>query len=370
MAGEPLTYWDYVKAAFCEAACARACSARMPVNQMRSRAFGLAGFGNPGFWLLGLRRRSSTFWAGARRARASRSWSRPSGSRRAPERRGPDAAGGSSGWRRPRSRYRALVGSAARSWASAPRSGEASGSTDFRAGSLNQLLWLFLRLLTSREVITDTLAHVDRRQLEAGVEALQARGSRPPATRRAPLARSLQATLEIQEKRLENLDRAAKSLAVIDAELERIEQQVRLIREETAVSGGPEVLSARLDAVTSTLAETSRWMDQHAELLGGLTSVDSTRAACRRCRARRRSRRRPEEPCAPAPPRPAAAARQRPEAMVMAEADPSARLGRGDAPGLPRRRHQPVRALRQRLRPGAGAGRQGRVGLRLARATS
>ena len=61
---------------------------------------------------------------------------------------------------------------------------------------------------------------------------------------------------------------------MLDAELERIEQQVRLVREESAVSRSPEALSARLDAVSSTLSETSRWMDQHADLMTDLTSAD------------------------------------------------------------------------------------------------
>ena len=147
------------------------------------------------------------------------------------------------------------------------------GLGDFRAGNLNQMLWLFLRLLASREAITDTLARIDRRQLEAGLESLKSRvaGAADPE---GALARSLRATLEIQEKRLANLDTATNSLAVLDAELERIEQQVRLVREESAVSRSPEALSARLDAVSSTLSETSRWMDQHADLMTDLTSAD------------------------------------------------------------------------------------------------
>ena len=103
------------------------------------------------------------------------------------------------------------------------------------------MLSLFLRLLASREAITDTLARVDRRQLESGLESLKARLA-AAGDPEGPLARSLKATLEIQEKRLANLDTATNNLAVIDAELERIEQQVRLVREESAVSrlaGGP-----------------------------------------------------------------------------------------------------------------------------------
>jgi hypothetical protein len=144
---------------------------------------------------------------------------------------------------------------------------------DFRAGNLNQMLWLFLRLLASREAITDTIARVDRRQLESGLESLKARLAGAPDPEGA-LARSLRATLEIQEKRLANLDGATHSLAVIDAELERIEQQVRLVREESAVSRSPEALSARLDAVSSTLSETSRWMDRHSDLMSDMAALD------------------------------------------------------------------------------------------------
>ena len=60
----------------------------------------------------------------------------------------------------------------------------------------------------------------------------------------------------------------------MDAELERIEQQVRLVREESAVSRSPEALSARLDAVSRTLGETSRFLDQHAEVFSDLSVTD------------------------------------------------------------------------------------------------
>src|SRR5512147_881125 len=53
MAGEPMSYWDYVKAAFWKPIRTRILGA-MPLTQMLLAAFGLAGFFNPGFWLLGL----------------------------------------------------------------------------------------------------------------------------------------------------------------------------------------------------------------------------------------------------------------------------------------------------------------------------
>jgi hypothetical protein len=271
MAGESLSYWDYLKAAFWRPIRSRVLGA-MPLTQMLLVAFGLAGFLNPGFWLLGLagvvalvggRSASARFQKLVQAERiAARAVSAEDRMKAAYERLEPAS----------QARYRALVVVCREilGLGSAPSD---SAVSDFRAGNLNQMLWLFLRLLSSREAITDTLARVDRRQLEAGVATLKSRLG-AAGDPEGPLARSLKATLEIQEKRLANLETATNNLAVIDAELERIEQQVRLVREESAVVGSPEALSARLDSVSATLSETSRWMDQHADLFTDMATAD------------------------------------------------------------------------------------------------
>jgi hypothetical protein len=269
MTAERLSYWEYVKAAFWKPVRSRILGA-MPLTQMLLAAFGLAGFVNPGFWLLGLA--ALVALIGGRSA--SERFQRFVDAERLLARQGTaedrmnavyEKLGGSS-----QARYRALVAVCREILGLGPGEG---GLTDFRAGNLNQLLSLFLRLLASREGITDTLARVDRRELEDEIQSLTKRlaASGDPE---GPLARSLKATLEIQQKRLANLETAAGNLAVVDAELERIEQQVRLVREESAVSRSPEAISARLDAVSRTLGETSKWMDQHAELLSELSVTD------------------------------------------------------------------------------------------------
>ena len=263
MAGEPLSYWEFVKAAFWRPVRTRVLGA-MPLTQMILAACGLAGFFNPGFWLLGLAAVIAVVGGRSSSARfqklleAERLAARTEGAedrmQKAYERLQPAS----------QSRYRALVVQCREILGMGGGFDEGKVG-DFRAGNLNQLLGLFLRLLASREAIQDTLGRVDRRQLEAGVESSKTRLAAAPDPE-GPLARSLKATLEIQEKRLANLDTAGNNMAVIDAELERIEQQVRLVREESAVSGSPEALSARLDSVSATLSETSHWMDQHSEL--------------------------------------------------------------------------------------------------------
>jgi len=271
MAGESFSYWDYVKAAFWKPVRSRVLGA-MPLTQMLLVSCGLAGFFNPGFWLLGLAAVVAIVGGRSSSARfqklldaeriAARAESAEDGMQKAYERLQPAS----------QSRYRALVLQCREILGMGGGIDERKVS-DFRAGNLNQLLWLFLRLLSSREGVQDTLARVDRRQLEAGIANAKTRVAATPDPE-GPLARSLKATLEIQEKRLSNLDTATNNLAVIDAELERIEQQVRLVREESAVSGSPEALSARLDSVSSTLGETSKWMDQHAEIFSDMARPD------------------------------------------------------------------------------------------------
>ena len=214
----------------------------MPLTQMLLVSFGLAGFVNPGFWLLGLA--ATVAFVGGRSASerfqklieaerlAARAGNAEDRMKAAYERLEPAS----------QARYRALVVVCREILGLGAGAGE-SGLTDFRAGNLNQLLSLFLRLLASREAITDTLARVDRRAARDGAREPQGAARARPAIPRGALARSLKATLEIQEKRLANLDTATNNLAVVDAELERIEQQVRLVREESAVSRSPEALS-------------------------------------------------------------------------------------------------------------------------------
>ena len=310
MAGERLSYWDFLKAAFWRPIRSRVLGA-MPLTQMLLVTFGLAGFVNPGFWLLGLaaivslvggRSASARFQKLVEAERLAERRSRGNDERMqlAYARLAPTS----------QARYRSLVVQCREILGVAAPRGETAAFTDFRVGNLNQLLWLFLRLLSSREGIEDTLSRVDRSQLEKGIESLQSRIA-TVADPEGALARSLRATLEIQEKRRSNLDTAQTNLAVIDAELERIEQQVRLLREESAVSGRPEALSSRLDAVSATLSETSRWMDQHADLMSDLSTGDIDMDSMPTVPRAPGLSSEPVEPVSPPPPPPPPRTRQR-----------------------------------------------------------
>jgi hypothetical protein len=266
-----LSYWDYVKAAFRQRV-KIGFLGHVPINKLAVFTLAVLGVLNPGFWLLGAAA-EIVYLVGV--AGNGRYQKLVQGEALMKEKAGGEqkiqqtvtllTPPSAERYRRLVEQCRAILGLNAPSKSS-------NSLEDMRAGSLNQLLWLFLRLLSSRETLLSTLSQVDKKSLETDVERLREKLSKAEAN--SPLARSVQATLDIESKRLENLGKAKSSLEVIEAELERIEQQVRLIREESAVSGGPDFLSARLDAVTSTLSETTKWMDQHAELISTLSGDD------------------------------------------------------------------------------------------------
>lgn len=246
----------------------------LPLNKMILAASAVLGLANPGFWFLGaagelaylfLKATNPRFQKlieGERLLAAQESWADKVN--QAVDQLSPAS----------QARYRRLLGQCrlALGISDTLESDSLGNFRDMRTHSLNQLLAIFLRLLTSREVIDQNIAHLDRPQLEEQIIDLGGRLAEAPAD--SALERSLRGTLDIQNKRLENLTRAHTSLQVIDAELERIEQQIELIREESAVTGRPEMLSMRLDAVTTTMSETSRWIDEHGDFFDSLAGPD------------------------------------------------------------------------------------------------
>lgn len=266
-------FWDYVKAAFKRRFRVPLLGA-MPANQMALGVFAVLGIANPGFWLLGAagevgylaflasNERFQKVIDGERLLKVQRGWEDRVHS--AVARLEPPSQ---ERYRRLLAQCRAVLGIS-----EALDDDSLGNSRDMRSRSLNQMLWIFLRLLASREMIEENSARVDLGALDWEIEGLESRIRELDPERDPTLIRSLEGTLDIQRKRRENRGQADNNLAVVDAELERIERQVELIREESAVSGKPEALSARLDAVTTTMSDTNRWIDEHADFFATLAT--------------------------------------------------------------------------------------------------
>ncbi|MBF0546823.1 MAG: hypothetical protein HQM08_20450 [Candidatus Riflebacteria bacterium] len=128
--------------------------------------------------------------------------------------------------------------------------------------SLNQLSVVFLKLLISKKLIKDSLHLTNLKEIKLEIAELtkQLNDSSVSET----LKHSLQGNLEIRQKRLENFSHAEENLRLVDLELERIENQVQLIREQIALNQTPEGLSSSIDIIGSTMTQTEEWIQNNS----------------------------------------------------------------------------------------------------------
>jgi hypothetical protein len=155
-------------------------------------------------------------------------------------------------------------------------SAEVPGGLETQADSLGRLSWMFLRLLVARRTIRQVIGEsgdvVDLRRRASAIERQQADASLTPPLS-DELRHSLAGQLEILKQRLLQRTDADRKLAYIDAELERIQQQVELIREQAALSTDPELLSQRIDEITATLGTTGQWIRDQQKVYGAMEDL-------------------------------------------------------------------------------------------------
>ena len=63
----------------------------------------------------------------------------------------------------------------------------------------------------------------------------------------------------------------------VDAELNRIDQQIALIREQALLATDEERIGASLDALAASFNEASKWLSSQRDLLGALDLNDNQR---------------------------------------------------------------------------------------------
>lgn len=138
------------------------------------------------------------------------------------------------------------------------------------ADSLEQLVWLNLRLLVAGQalsVVVDTAAQ-DSTELQRQEEQIDQRLAA------SDLGDELRRSLE-QQKQVIDARQAAHAEGLrrkehVDAELARIDQQIALIREQTLLATDEEQIGTALNALTSSFNEASRWLNDQRDLLGVL----------------------------------------------------------------------------------------------------
>lgn len=261
--------WGYVSAAFN----ARPMGMFVAPNWVGLGAVALLGLSNPGFWVLGAglelaylltlatnRRFQQTVDARPLDA-ARRDWNARIArvlARLEPE---------------DRRRYEALAGRC-RSIIELQLhgAGDPPPGLEAQADSLGRLSWTYLRLLLARRTINTVLGGArDDADLRGRIAALERQQAQPGLTEE--LARSMGGQLDILRQRLQQRLDGDRQLAFIEAELERIQQQVELIREQAALSSDPELLSRRIDEIAATLGATGQWIRDQQQVYGAMEDL-------------------------------------------------------------------------------------------------
>lgn len=249
----------------------------VPPNWIGLGIFAMLGLMNPGFWVIGLgaelaylwilgtNKRFQRFVGASQRLQTTNQWQAKVNAL-IQQLSGED-----------QQKYRALE---VRCWTlleqqqaiQAPSSGlQAQGE------GLGRLLWVYLRLLTTRQAINRILRSSaggpnESAGLEERIDKLQARLKEPLSEE---LKKSLTGQVDILQQRLDKRREAKEKLAFLDAEITRIQEQVELVREQAVVSADPETLSKRIDQVTATLGGTTQWITDQQKIYGAVEDLMS-----------------------------------------------------------------------------------------------
>jgi hypothetical protein len=145
------------------------------------------------------------------------------------------------------------------------------------ADHLQQLVWLHLRLLAARQA-SETVVATARREA-AALDGQEKQIAQRLADAAIPpdLRRSLEQQQAVIDQRQAAHASAAQRFEHVEAELQRIDQQISLIREQALLSSDRDDLGASLDALAASFTEASRWLDGQRDLLGTLAGPDDAR---------------------------------------------------------------------------------------------
>jgi len=236
----------------------------IPPNWFGIAAFGLLGaLVNPGLWLIGLGLEGLYLWTLSRNERFR------------------NAIDAQSGVTDSTSRYEALLASldsaaqshqydiereAAEIVSILQRSGEHAA----QIGDVRQMAWLHLKLLAARASFAEVVSVADRERKSLDEQERNCRARLAQADTDEELRRNLEQQLEVLKSRQDAHKDAKRRRELVDAELERLRQQVSLVREQALLATDENNMASSLDAVSASLNEANRWLRDQRDIFADL----------------------------------------------------------------------------------------------------
>jgi len=147
----------------------------------------------------------------------------------------------------------------------------ASGVDDFRAESLDRMLWLFLKLLHQRSGLERFLVATHRTAIESELRAAedQLRATeecdKAAGVTESRLAGSVRERIKTIRARMENHQKAEESLELVNAEIDKTEQQITHLCEVGMTMRDAAGLSSQIDSISESL-QSSELTFAHADV--------------------------------------------------------------------------------------------------------
>jgi Holliday junction resolvase RusA-like endonuclease len=134
-----------------------------------------------------------------------------------------------------------------------------AGVDDFRAESLDRMLWLFLKLLHQRSGLERFLGATKRSEIEAELrtaeEQMKSAQERDKAAGlpEGRLATSIGERIKTIRERLDNYQKATEGLELVTAEIDKTEQQITHLCEVGMTMRDSAGLSVQIDSISASL---------------------------------------------------------------------------------------------------------------------
>ena len=273
---------SYIAAAFN----ARPFGMPIPPNWFGVAAFALLGaLVNPGFWLIGAGLEGLYLWPLSRNERFRATV---------------DAEGGQQTWI---DRYGSLIALLDNHARQAQENIEfrareivdllaRTGATESQISDVRQMAWLHLKLMAARASILQVIASAEREKHDLDEQERRVIDRLSGTDLTDGLRRSLEQQLEVMRSRRAAHSDAQIRRELVDAELERLRQQVSLVREQALLATDEHSVASSLDALSASLNEANRWLKDQRELFAGLDDLTDEPPPAELLRPKSQSRRR------------------------------------------------------------------------------
>jgi hypothetical protein len=145
---------------------------------------------------------------------------------------------------------------------------DAGSAEEITTPGLDRLLWLFLRLLMSKNALDRFLQTMSIEEVNARLEQLRKDFAAAQEAKDERIVRSLQDSIAMAELRLDNYERAKKNAQFVSIELDRMESKIQALAEMAVNRQDPDLISSQVDSAAESMRQTEKAVSELQHLTG------------------------------------------------------------------------------------------------------